>query len=85
MLFLFPGDTRIGFWMKNTLIQLDIAYIGVDGIVREVHTREPHDLRSIPPAEPYRYTLEVNGGWFEAHGLAAGAKVTLPAELPTPQ
>jgi len=82
MLFLFPGDTTTGFWMKDTLIPLDIAHVAADGTVLEVNTRDPLDETVLAPRQPYRYTLEVNGGWFERHGLGAGAKVTLPENLP---
>lgn len=82
MLFVFPSDVQTGFWMENTLIPLDIAHIAADGTVLEINTREPLDKTILPPAQPYRYTLEVNGGWFERHGLGVGAKVTLPEDMP---
>ena len=82
MLFLFPADTRGGFWMRNTYIPLDIAYIGADGTVQEIRKGEPLNETPLFPANAYRYVLEVNQGWFERHGLGVGAKVTLPANLP---
>lgn len=82
MLFLFPRDVTTGFWMRNTYLPLDIAYIGSDlrviGIVQGV----PLDERVLAPPGPYRYVLEVNAGWFERHGLGVGAKVALPEGLP---
>ncbi len=83
MLFLFPADTTIGFWMKNTYIPLDIAYISAVGTVLDVHAAKPLDETIIKPAGPYRYTIEVNEGWFARHGLGQGATVHLPANLPT--
>ena len=82
MLFIFPSDTSGGFWMKNTYLPLDIAYIDAAGRVLEVHKAKPLDETALLPKQPYRYTLEVNQGWFERHGLGVGSIVTLPANLP---
>lgn len=83
MLFLFPRDVWIGFWMKNTYLPLDIAYISAEGEVMEIKAAKPLDETSLTPEQPYRYTLEMNQGWFERHNLGVGAKVTLPKGLPT--
>lgn len=82
MLFLFAADTSIGFWMKNTYVPLDIAYIAADGTVLDVHAARPLDETLIKPAGPYRYTIEANEGWFARHGLGPGANVRLPGNLP---
>lgn len=83
MLFLFPRDVRVGFWMRNTYLPLDIAYISADGAVLEIRAAKPLDETVLTPAKPYRYVLEVNQGWLERHGLGVGAQVELPAGLPT--
>ncbi|MGE0600894.1 MAG: DUF192 domain-containing protein [Dehalococcoidia bacterium] len=83
MLFLFPRDVLIGFWMKNTYIPLDIAYVSAEGEVLEVRAAKPLDETTLMPAKEYRYTLEVNRGWFERHGLDVGARVEIPKGLPT--
>ena len=85
MLFIFPGPSAGGFWMRNTYVALDIAYIGADGRVQEIRAAVPLDETPLTPAQPYRYVLEVNQGWFERHGMGVGAQVTLPEGLPTPQ
>lgn len=85
MLFLFPADTTVGFWMHNTYIPLDIAYIDASGKVLEVRSGQPLDDTPLTPKGPYRYTLEVNQGWFARHGLGPGASVVLPANLPVAQ
>ena len=82
MLFLFPADTHGGFWMRNTYIPLDIAYIGSDGRVQEIRAAVPLDETNLVPAQPYRYVLEVNQGWFERHEMGVGAMVELPEGLP---
>ncbi len=84
MLFLFPRDGQVGFWMKDTYLPLDIAYISAAGEVLEVRQATPLDETVLTPAQPYRYVLEVNQGWFERHALGVGAKVTLPTGLPKP-
>ncbi|MCY3504800.1 MAG: DUF192 domain-containing protein [Chloroflexi bacterium] len=78
MLFVFSGDRSGGFWMRNTLIPLDIAYLGADGTVLEIVHGVPLSLDILTPAQPYRYTLEVNGGWFERQGLGVGDVVAIP-------
>ena len=72
MLFLFEAERSGGFWMRNTLIPLDIAYLAADGAVLEIVHGEPLSLDTLTPARPYRYTLEVNSGWFARHGFGVG-------------
>lgn len=81
MLFIFPSGSRSGFWMRNTYVPLDIAYISADRVVLEVRRGTPLDETVLTPAAPYRYVLEVNAGWFEAHGLGPGARVIFPPGL----
>jgi hypothetical protein len=82
MLFLFGKDVRYGFWMKNTYIPLDIAYISGTGEVVDVIAAKPLDETALVPAKSYQYVLEVNQGWFQRHSLGIGAMVTVPKDLP---
>ena len=82
MLFIFPAETMGGFWMKNTVIALDIAYLDGSGRVLEIKHGKPLDETVLSPKKPYRYTLEVAGGWFERHQMGPGAMLSLPADLP---
>jgi uncharacterized membrane protein (UPF0127 family) len=76
MLFLFDETAEHMFWMKNTLIPLDMIFIGEDGRVTGIVARAvPGDLRPRTAGGPSRYVLEVNGGWAEAHGVAPGDRV----------
>jgi uncharacterized membrane protein (UPF0127 family) len=75
MLFLYPQEDERGFWMKNTLIPLDIAYFDAAGrlvnVVRMKPAADPSqggELKA-PSAAPARFVLEVNYGWFDARGL----------------
>jgi uncharacterized protein len=76
MLFLMGRDYDWKFYMRNTLIPLDMIFISSDqtiaGIVANA-TPRTEDLRYV--SKPSRYVLEVNGGWAGAHGVVAGAKV----------
>ena len=80
MLFVFEGETKSGFWMKDTRIPLSIAFIASDGVILETQDMEPLSTALHRPAQAYSYALEVNQGWFERHGLGAGDRVEIPAE-----
>lgn len=82
MLFLFAREVQTGFWMRNTYVPLDIAYIGADRRVIEIKQGKPLDETPLTPGEKYLYVLELNAGWFERHGMGPGAVVTLPGGLP---
>jgi uncharacterized membrane protein (UPF0127 family) len=76
MLFLMPDVDDHYFWMKNTLISLDIAFISEDfTVVGILENMQPHDTNSKGVGAPSRYVLEVNGGWAKAHGVATGTRV----------
>lgn len=76
MLFLMKEERNWPFWMRNTLIPLDLIFIGRDltiaGIVENAEPRTD-TLREV--GRPSLYVLEVNGGFAAAHKLAAGMKV----------
>lgn len=76
MLFLM-GEERIqSFWMKNTLIPLDMIFINDDMVVAGVvENAEPRTLTSRRIEEPSSYVLEVNAGWANKHGVKAGTEV----------
>ena len=77
MLFIFPSMSTSPFWMKDTYVPLDIAYLAADGTIQEIHLGEPLSTDLIHPSQPYRYTLEMNGGWFAANGFGPGDRVVL--------
>lgn len=65
MLFVFDSDSSGGFWMKNTLIQLDIAFFDSDGGFVDGFEMEPCTTPSCPsytPSGAYRYALEMAAG-----------------------
>jgi len=81
MLFVFSGDTEIGFWMRNTVTPLDVAYLRTDGIIDSIRTMPALDENTYPPDGPYRYALEVTAGSFQELGMTAGDGIELP-DLP---
>ena len=77
MLFSFPQDKVLRFYMKNTLIPLSIAYLDKDGIICEIYHMQPLDTTTIASRWPMRFALELNQGWFERHNVDIGQRVTL--------
>lgn len=78
MLFIFSKDSWLSFWMKNTLIPLDMIFIRSDmTIVGIVERAEPKTLSSRAPQTQSMYVLEVPAGWSEKLGLKPGLKVRL--------
>ena len=76
MLFLFEENAPHVFWMKNTLVSLDMIFIAEDGRIAGIVARAvPGDLSPRSAGGPSRYVLEVVGGWAEAHGVAPGDRV----------
>lgn len=76
MLFLMPKQEVQSFWMRNTLIPLDMLFIGEDmTVVGIVERAQPRTDTSRTVGKPSRYVLEVNGGWASTHGISAGATV----------
>lgn len=78
MLFAWPEDTTGGFWMRNTILPLSIAFIAADGTIAHIADMQPLDETTVGPSGPYRYALETNQGFFRAHSIEVGDKVTLP-------
>ena len=72
MLFRWPSAHLRSFWMKDTSLPLDIAYIADDGRIINIEEMEPFSLRSITSAEPAVCALEVNSGWFDKNNIRPG-------------
>lgn len=81
MIFVFPTEQRHGFWMKDTIIPLDIAFVRTDGTIVNIHTMAPLDTRLYYPEGPYRYALEVRPNTFSRLKIHGGDKVVIPQSL----
>ncbi len=84
MIFVFDTDRLQSFWMRNTIIELDIAYIRSDGTIVKTYTMAPLDESGYPSIEPARFVLEVRGGQFKKWGIRTGDHVKIPASLFNP-
>ena len=72
MLFVFQDAQTRSFWMKNTFIPLDIAYLDSELRILDIQAMEPESLDSHPSASPAMFALEVPLGWFGKRGIAVG-------------
>lgn len=76
MWFVFPYDVKDPFWMKDTLISLDIIFVGPDmKIVDIFENAVPESTRLIEPKSFYRYVLEVAAGFTTENGIKIGDMV----------
>lgn len=76
MLFLFPREAPLSFWMKNTPLPLDIIFINASHtIVRIAQHTTPFSEQPLPSGSPTQFVLEVNGGFCQRHGVAVGDRV----------
>jgi len=82
MIFVFKKAEVQNFWMMNTFIQLDIAYIDAEGTIVKTYTMKPRDITTnYSSVKPAKFVLEVVGGTFKKQGIKAGQKVTIPKDL----
>jgi uncharacterized protein len=87
MLFLFDRDRTTGFWMKDTVIPLEIAFVAADGRIVEILSMEPCEeepCEIYAPGESYRAALEVSDGWLTEQGVRPGDGVRW-GEVPEPR
>ncbi len=80
MLFVYPQPQAMSFWMHDTPTPLDLGYFGPDGILREVYPLYPFDERTVSSrSHALQFALEMNQGWYSAHGVRPGAALDLAA------
>jgi uncharacterized membrane protein (UPF0127 family) len=76
MLFFFGRERELSFWMKNTLIPLDMIFIKADGTIHHIHENaQPHDLTSVQSQGLAISVLEINAGLSRKLGVSAGDKI----------
>jgi hypothetical protein len=80
MLFVFEQEGKPGFWMKNTLISLDMIFIDSNNKIVDIMTAVPCEkepCKSYTPKAEAKYVLEVNAGFAEKHNIQIGDEVKL--------
>jgi uncharacterized membrane protein (UPF0127 family) len=78
MLFVFEQPSVQCFWMKNTLLPLTAAFVADDGTIVNLADMKPQTTDSHCSAQPVRFVLEMNQGWFAKKGIKAGARLSGP-------
>jgi uncharacterized protein len=90
MIFVFSEDDFVDFWMKDTLVPLDMIFIAADGTVRRVYANVPVAPKSVSDIELPRvgakakYVIELKAGEAARDGISQGVKLDLHA-VPPPQ
>jgi uncharacterized membrane protein (UPF0127 family) len=76
MIFVYDQPQHVQFWMKNTLIPLDMIFADAAGRVMRVHSNAvPHDETPIDGGPGVKFVIEINGGLAKRMGIAAGAEL----------
>lgn len=78
MLFVYPADQHLSFWMKNTLIPLTLLFLSRDGEILQVESLQPGSLKAVESKRAARYALELGRGVLEPLGVGPGDRVILP-------
>jgi len=72
MIFIFPRKARQNFWMKNTYIPLDIAFLDDSGKILQIESMSPLSTRAVYSNQECKYAIEVNQGWFLKNNIDVG-------------
>ena len=72
MIFPYDPPQQVAFWMKNTLIPLDMVFIRSDGTIVRITTAKPLDETPVPSGEPVAAVLEIGGGRAAELGIKTG-------------
>lgn len=72
MLFVYADEKIRGFWMKDTRLPLSIAFADSQGVIVRIADMQPFDEDRTTSLYPAKYALEMNQGWFAAHGIEKG-------------
>lgn len=82
MVFVFTEDQRHCMWMRNTLIPLSVAFLDREGRIVNIEDMQPQTENNHCAAQPARYALEMNLGWFAEKGIRAGDRLRGIDRLP---
>ncbi|HEY5551178.1 MAG TPA: DUF192 domain-containing protein [Opitutaceae bacterium] len=80
MLFVYPEASDRSFWMRNTLIPLDIGFFSPDGVLREVRAMNPLDENPVTSfSSEIQFAVEMNQGWYREKGIKPGTQLDMAA------
>ena len=82
MLFVFADEKTLEFWMKDTLIDLDIAYVGKNKKIVDIQTMKATSMMqtnfpTYPSKRPAQFAVEMNAGWFKKNKISIGAELKI--------
>ncbi len=73
MIFIFEREDMQAFWMKNTILPLDILFIDSKGAINAIHkSTTPYSEKSLPSKLKSQFVVEVNAGYCDRHGIKEG-------------
>lgn len=78
MLFCYPEEKLLSFWMKDTNIPLSIAFIDKNKKITQIENLEPHNEVGVKTNAPAKWALEVNRDWFANNNIKVGDIVNIP-------
>jgi uncharacterized membrane protein (UPF0127 family) len=77
MLFVFARPFRASFYMKNTILPLNVAYLDSEGTILELHELQALNETPVEAAsDNVQFVLEMNKGWFTRHNIGLGSVIT---------
>ncbi len=82
MIFIYPSPQVVNYYMKNTLVPLDVAFIHRDGTIHKIQSMTPLLEKTVSSKQKVQYVLEMRQGWFQSNDISPGDQVDL-SNLPT--
>ncbi len=77
MFFIFPNESYQSFWMRNTVLPLDILFVNSKNEIVTIHKNTiPFDESSYPSTKPAMYVVEVNAGFTDQYNIKSGDKIS---------
>ena len=78
MIFMYEADQVMRFWMKDTPLDLDIAFVQADGVIAEIKTMKAEDLTEVASqSSRIRFSIEMPAGWYATSQVKVGDNVNL--------
>ena len=81
MLFIHPKPQVLRYWMRNTLIPLDVLYLDLNGKILNIEVLKPLNLESVPSKGLAKYAIELKAGTSQKLNIKPGMRVMIPKNL----